>query len=315
MQDRLQHWLNARGISDSTIESFNLSDTNHYLLGEETLVIPVNHPDGEFSFNKYRRSPFGVQEGAKYMYDKGSRTQLFGADKLESLPDVDVVITEGELDTLVLHSMNIYSVSSTGGAMSFQEEWVGLLDDCNVFICYDNDDAGAKGAVRTLEMLPNAKVIFIPEQPDVKDISDFVAKGGDFQNLMRSARSYSNAEEVAEDMAQRRAQWLPTRFHKAYLANEKAKEAKAKRGTRLGNYAGNDKRLKAKDVSCEKIIDFVRGKACCPKHNEKTPSLHYYKKSNSAYCFGCSESFDSIELYRAVHGCDFKTAVNELNKM
>jgi len=42
--------------------------------------------------------------------------------------------------------------------------------------------------------------------------------------------------------------------------------------------------------------------------------MHYYAKSNSCYCFGCSESFDSIELYRAVHGVTFKEALKELSK-
>ena len=314
MQDRIHAWLNARGISDDTIMAFNLSETTHYALGEHAIVLPVNNPDGTFSFNKYRRDPLQGAVTPKYMYDKGSRTQLFGADKLAGVLKGNlVVITEGELDALVLHSMGIVAVSSTGGALSFQEEWAEDLKRYPTYICYDNDEAGAKGAVRTLQHIPSARVVMIPEQPDVKDISDFVSRGGDFHNLLRSARGFTSVEEVKEDMAQRKAQWLPTRFHKAYLDVHDNPAPTAPTSTYVSP-EGDARKAKAKEYPCTEITPFIKRKAQCPKHNEKTPSLHYYPKTNSCYCFGCSESFDSIELYRAVNNCTFKEALDALNK-
>jgi len=36
--------------------------------------------------------------------------------------------------------------------------------------------------------------------------------------------------------------------------------------------------------------------ACCPFHNEKTPSFRVYPQNQSYYCFGCGESGDSVKL-------------------
>jgi DNA primase len=81
-------------------------------------------------------------------------------------------------------------------------------------------------------------------------------------------------------------------------------------------YTGDDKVLKAKSYPMTNLIEFRQKKACCPWHSEKTPSLAYYPKTNSAYCFGaCGRAYDSIDAYRQKHGGSFINAVNELNKL
>ena len=55
------------------------------------------------------------------------------------------------------------------------------------------------------------------------------------------------------------------------------------------------------------------GFAPCAWHNEKSPSMKFYPKTNSVYCFGCNKGGDSIALYMALVNCDFKTAVNSLS--
>jgi hypothetical protein len=50
----------------------------------------------------------------------------------------------------------------------------------------------------------------------------------------------------------------------------------------------------------------------CPFHNEKTPSFYIYPDSNRYYCFGCQESGDVIKLSMALHGINFKEAVEML---
>lgn len=51
------------------------------------------------------------------------------------------------------------------------------------------------------------------------------------------------------------------------------------------------------------------GKALCPFHNEKTPSFKYYHKTNTAHCFGCSRSEDSIGIVQHKYQLSFKEAV------
>lgn len=327
-------WLNKRGVSEEVMALFNLSIHDHPQIGE-CIRIPYSEHHA-----KYRRDPLDERK-PKYLYDQGGKVTLYGFDKLLGSPKVQetvrniakrtnsdedlllrvnargmiksVVITEGELDALVLWSLNIPAVSSTGGALSFQSEWAIDLANFQVYVCFDNDDAGAEGMVKVLKYIPDAKVIFIPEQPHVKDISDFVSRGGDFHALMATARSYANITEVDEERQQLAAKWLPTRFHDAYI---NANRPQNRTNREVSKYTGNDKVLRAKSYPMTNLIDFRQKKACCPWHSEKSPSLAYYPKTNTAYCFGaCGRSYDSIDAYRMKYGGGFMDAVKELNKM
>lgn len=309
LNNRHQHWLNKRGVSDAVIELFNLTTYNHPQIGE---CIKIPYTD---THSKYRRDPLDDRK-PKYLYDAGGKVELFGAEHLTGETNT-VVITEGELDCLVLWSLNIQAVSSTGGALSFQPVWADLfnLAGKQVYLCFDNDDAGAEGMVKVLKYLPNAKVIFIPEQPDVKDITDFVSRGGDFHALMASAQSYPDITAVEADKVLRKGQWLPTRFHNKYLDHHRQQHERANRPT-PDRKDISDAVLRAKAYPMENLIDFTRKKACCPWHNEKTPSLAYYPKTNSAYCFGgCGRAYDAIDAYRIKYNVGFVEAVKALNQL
>lgn len=46
-------------------------------------------------------------------------------------------------------------------------------------------------------------------------------------------------------------------------------------------------------------VDFSRDpRACCPLHDEDTPSFRYYEETNSFYCFGCQRGGDVVALHR-----------------
>lgn len=311
MQENIRSWLHSRGITNAIIERFSITTTTHQQLGEDAIVIPVYDYDGTHLFNKYRRSPFAEHpQLPKYVYDKGSKTALYGAHDLSHA--ARIVVTEGEMDTLVLRSLNITAVSSTGGALSFQEHFAtSFLPEDDIYLCFDNDDAGADGMVKTLRYLPNAKVVFIPEQPGVKDISDFVGRGGDFHQLLHTAFLPTGLSTVEADRQRRAAQWLPVRFHDAYIKEHTPVPPKREASASYSD-PNDPQKARAKSYPCDKILAFTRRTALCPVHQEKTPSLHYYPKTNTCHCFGCKKSFDSIALYQAVHGCDFKTALNAL---
>ena len=54
--------------------------------------------------------------------------------------------------------------------------------------------------------------------------------------------------------------------------------------------------------------------ALCPFHNERSPSLTVYPRTNSAFCFGCSIGGDSIALIRKLEHLTFPEAVNQLTQ-
>jgi hypothetical protein len=53
--------------------------------------------------------------------------------------------------------------------------------------------------------------------------------------------------------------------------------------------------------------------ACCPFHQEKSASFTIYPKTNTAHCFGCNWSGDSIKFLMDYRQFSFKEAVSELS--
>ena len=179
---KIIEWLNARGITDAVAEANGL-DWN----GTQ-LVIPIKDPAGNFLFNKYRRDPYGPEDVPKYRYETGSTAQLFNAHKIKDAPFV--VICEGEMDAIRLEVEGIVGVTGTGGAGTFKDEWLPLLAGKEVYVCFDDDGAGFKGAVKLLTKLP-AKLIHLRRNKEIKDITDFLQKSGrTFTSLLTTAESY-----------------------------------------------------------------------------------------------------------------------------
>lgn len=311
-------WLHQRGITPEVLSLFNITTQYEHPTIGPAIRIPFSQHHA-----KYRRDPADERK-PKYLYDTGGKVTLYGLDKLVDNQSTEygptplfkqtVIVTEGELDTLVCWSHNLPAVSSTAGAMSWQEEWSELLAGYDVYLCFDNDETGAKGMVKALKSLPTASVVLLPDMVDGKDISDYVARGGDLRALLDTALRDINPELIASDMGKRKGMMLHTRFHQAYLDDRQ--QALHRDSYSPSNYTGDDKVLRAKSYPMTELLAFTRRKMCCPWHQESTPSLQYYPKTNSAYCFGqCGRAYDVIDAYRQVHNVGFVEAVKELNKI
>ena len=69
-----------------------------------------------------------------------------------------------------------------------------------------------------------------------------------------------------------------------------------------------------KKIPIESLIEFNRsGFAPCVFHNEKTPSMKYYRDDNRVYCFGCGKGGDILDVYQALHNIsDVKEAIKKM---
>ena len=302
-------WLNRRGVTNAVIQDFGLEAGTHPHMGD-CIVIPVLGEDGKFSFNKYRRDPLQGDVKPKYLYDKGGRSTLYGAYKIGG--EKSVLVTEGELDSLVAWSANIPAVSSTGGAGTFMPEWAELLAGKEVTLCFDNDEAGGAGMVKALAVVPWAYVLFLPDRAGVKDISDYVGGGGKLSELLRGRIHFETLQEVQDDRSVRLASWRSTYFHDAYIAAHTVPEFVVESRTRWEG-GGDDELAHAKTYPITSLLKFNREhKAACIWHKEKTPSLHYFKDKNRVYCFGCGRGGDALDVYRELHGCTLGEAIRAL---
>jgi 5S rRNA maturation endonuclease (ribonuclease M5) len=177
-----QEYLNEHEINENTVKEFNLSWDENYL------YIPVKDSEGNDLFIKSRYLHFGENsKESKYKNSQGSHATLFN---YHSVKDSSIVVLcEGELDTMKLTQGEIPAVSSTGGAGTFLSEFVDLLKDKKVYICYDTDNAGQKGIRNVLEYLPAARIIILPEGKDICEYFHTNKSYDDFIKLMRNAIS------------------------------------------------------------------------------------------------------------------------------
>jgi len=188
-----ESYLEQHGISEEFAKKFGITwDANF-------LNIPVKDEAGDDSFIKSRNLKH--EEGGsqpKYICSSGSHATLFNYHAVKDVPNI--ILAEGEVDALRLIQSGIPAVSSTGGAGTFLPEWVELLGTKNVWICYDNDDAGVKATRHLLKLLPNAKTIILPK--DTKDISDYFVAGhtkADFFKLSALNKSDWEMKNIPED--------------------------------------------------------------------------------------------------------------------
>ncbi|MFW5846198.1 MAG: DNA primase [Planctomycetota bacterium] len=89
----------------------------------------------------------------------------------------------------------------------------------------------------------------------------------------------------------------------------------------MAGFIGEEQVRRVKEVT--DLADLVGGyttirraghdfKACCPIHQERTPSLHIYVDQQTYHCFGCGAHGDAISLVRDMENLDFVEAVEFL---
>jgi len=70
---------------------------------------------------------------------------------------------------------------------------------------------------------------------------------------------------------------------------------------------------KAKQYPIEQLIEFDSGGfARCLNHEDRTPSMKWYKARNKVHCFSCSGDFDSIDIYMKINNVSLIEAVKKL---
>ena len=173
----IRQYLNARGVSDAVIDAHKLGWGRFY--NKWWITIPIQDIYGAFRFFKLRQDPNAGDD--KITYPKGVEAQIYGWETLTNLNN-PLVICEGELDRLALLSKNIPAITSTHGAMTFKQEWCEKVGKGRkIYICYDNDDAGKKGAEKVAKMVEiggnETYIITLPQEVgEGGDITDYLVK-------------------------------------------------------------------------------------------------------------------------------------------
>ena len=183
LPDRIRAYLNSRGIPDNLINTYKLGWGKFY--SKWWITIPISDKDENFLFIKLRKDPGDKDNLDKFkFYPSGSAAELYGWESLKN-NDERAVICEGEFDRLVLLTHGIPAITSTAGAGTFKKEWLDHFSRLkNIYVCFDADTAGDKGAERVIKMFSekftniNVCKIDLKERlgKDYKDVTDYFTK-------------------------------------------------------------------------------------------------------------------------------------------
>ena len=182
---RRDYWR-KRGLFDKTINEFFLGwDGRRYVIPHLYRLVPfgtkrrATNEDMLASRTRYKAEFDTIQANRpeltdkeikklitppieKYVSSPGSKPIVFNADCLWTTDKV--VITEGEVDAMLLSQWGFPAVSSTAGAGTFEEKWAEMfLFVPKIWILYDNDEAGRKGEQLVHSILRRAKIVRYPQ--------------------------------------------------------------------------------------------------------------------------------------------------------
>jgi len=171
----LVKWLHEhRGYEDETIERFKVGWDG------ERVTIPVRDETGRLvNVRRYKRDTDNGDKMLPLVRGSEAATRLF---PVEALAGDEVILVEGEWDAMLMHQQGFANtLTVTSGAGIFKPAWVPLFTNKKVTVCFDNDEAGAKGAQRVARMLSGVaevSIASIPNLPPKGDVTDFFVGQG-----------------------------------------------------------------------------------------------------------------------------------------
>lgn len=201
-------WLEGRGINAQTIADFQIGEQ---LRDGKTFAVLPYLRDGELVNAKYRN----VNEKRDMRQESGAEPCLFGWHLIN--PKVrTVAITEGEIDAMTLHQAGIPALSVNAGAGNHQwieNDWERLERFSEIVVCFDDDEAGRKGAKEVVQRLGVERCRVA--RFGAKDANQWLmdgAGGEDFHNALKDAKSLDPEEMVqfADFIDEVKAKLYPT---------------------------------------------------------------------------------------------------------
>jgi hypothetical protein len=179
------------GLSDDTIEKFNLGLIRDPVSDVKTLAIPVFYNNMLVDIRRYNL--LGIK-GLKKVMSTGDQVGFLIPYDMFIASEEPCYILEGEKDMLMARELGINAYTLTGGAGAIPNEFViNAFENKDIILCYDNDKPGYDGMVNMFKSIKDiAKSVQYIKIGDVvkedkEDFYDFVHKYGcdaiDFYSL------------------------------------------------------------------------------------------------------------------------------------
>jgi len=204
-------YLTERGLTKDTIKSQRLGycDPRMYKASEIDVKVHLAYEDS-FSWELENRITIPYTEDSivltvrgksypdleakpKYKSLKGSKSLPYIPSKLDT--DLPVILVEGELDSIILRQNGIQAIGIPG-AGNFKPDWTSHLK--HLYIAFDGDEAGQKGADKVIKQILEIRRIDLPEGYDVGEyISTFGVES--FKSLIDKSVFYLQGKPQTDD--------------------------------------------------------------------------------------------------------------------
>ena len=172
--------LSGRGIDE---EGFRRC--GGYMWGDGGVVnVLIRYDEGDI-IRRYKL--FVYRGGRKRTYTRGSGTIYLA----RNLRGRHIVLCEGEYDAMSLDCAGYRVVSGSCGAGTFKDEWVYGFSGKEVYVIYDNDEAGLRGMELVGRKLGSwVRGIRYHEWGSIgiKDVGEYIEKGGNVYELIRDTK-------------------------------------------------------------------------------------------------------------------------------
>lgn len=188
---RVLEYLHGRGLESATISAFKVAANE----ADDEIVFPFLR-EGALINCKYLK--LDRPDGKKLVrQEKDAEPCLFG---WQAVPDKarSIIITEGEIDAMTWWQAGLPALSTWSGAGNIQwveNEWERLARFDRIYVAFDNDEAGEKGAIAVVERLGRARCRLVVTP--FKDANECLARGFDrqsFRDVVDNARSLDPKE-------------------------------------------------------------------------------------------------------------------------
>ncbi len=145
----------------------------------------------------------------KYPIISGSVHGLFGLKCLMQEQPQTIIFAEGWRDALAAISLGYAATASSGGASKWDDSWLPVFKDKNVYVIMDRDDAGVNAAQRAafaiFNVAKSVKVIELPyelKKDHGSDLYDYICKDGhtktDLDKLLSDTKQWMPEDDETE---------------------------------------------------------------------------------------------------------------------
>ena len=170
----LELFANSRGLPVDFLESQGVHICPEDGDRPGWVAIPYPNLTGLWHY-RYRNPDPTAPHDQRYWAKPGSVTHLYNPSRLGPGADL-VVLTEGEMDCLVLTYLGYpaIGISGAGTANRFRGSWKLLFDETPIIVAFDAGPAGiAAAGVIVGEFSPHAVALEMPSSEDGFDVNDW----------------------------------------------------------------------------------------------------------------------------------------------